>query len=310
MDNRRRQAICLFIDNYHDLKKHLFLKAPIKQLRLGSLILSLKGHRIDPDEFRNGLAYIKRHTQWYSPFRRFMVPAAAFSILPEKSFYAAFNRLAYCGRALKDAGFKPSSRTFPAAMALYAASEEGTERLLAERAFPVFMRMKAWRSTRFMEQLHVPAVLTAATFLSGKEPTGDEDLLPGSPEAWESDKRQGLHFLAAILTYAAGTPDTIRARCAELYAKLNRMNFKSPSMLYGTLGFLVLSGYDCERVIYDTLDTMGLLRLGKCFSGFEREQAMLVASALIAASRSEFPDESGLTPNPSIISAQAAACLL
>jgi len=71
-----------------------------------------------------------------------------------------------------------------------------------------------------------------------------------------------------------------------------------------------LSGYDCERVIYDTLDTMGLLRLGKCFSGFEREQAMLVASALIAASRSEFPDESGLTPNPSIISAQAAACLL
>lgn len=310
MDNRRRQAICLFIDNYHDLKKHLFFKAPIKHLRLGSLILSLKGCRIDMDEFRNALTYIKQHTQWYSPFRRYMVPAAAFSMVPEKPFTTSFNRLAFCSRALKSAGFRPSLRPVPAAMALYAASDEGTERLLAERAFPVFMHLKGWHSTRAMEEYHAPAVLAAASVPSGKEPTGGAELLPESPDTWENGKPQGLHLLAAILAYASGKPDAIRTRCAELYAKLDKMNFKSPSMFYGTLGFLVLSGYDCERAIYDTLDTMSLFKLGKCFSRFEKEQAMLMASALIAASGSDSSLRSGLLPNPSIISAQVAACLL
>ena len=44
MDIRRSQVICLFIDNYHDLRKHLRLGAYSKALRLSSLILSLKGY--------------------------------------------------------------------------------------------------------------------------------------------------------------------------------------------------------------------------------------------------------------------------
>ena len=66
MDNRRRHAICLFIDNFHDLRKHLRFKTSPKILRLSSLILSLKGIRINIEDFQKGLDYIKRYTQWYS----------------------------------------------------------------------------------------------------------------------------------------------------------------------------------------------------------------------------------------------------
>jgi hypothetical protein len=76
------------------------------------------------------------------------------------------------------------------------------------------------------------------------------------------------------------------------------------------MGFLALSGHDCNQAILDAMDTMSLLKLGKCFSNFEKEQAMLVASAIVAANRLEQLAESAPSAIHSVISAQVAACLL
>ncbi|NLW02192.1 MAG: DUF4003 family protein [Clostridiaceae bacterium] len=333
MDIRRSQVICLFIDNYHDLRKHLRLGAYSKALRLSSLILSLKGIRIEIEEFRKSLDYIKRHTQWYSPFRSCMAPAAAFAITPEKTFYKAFNRLAFCCKALKIAGFRASSRLVPASMALYAASAEGSERLLASRSYSVYKSMKRWHTARTGKELFAPAVFMACSELWGKEIISHVARVSRRLHIRDASQARGLHFLYQILAYGADPLEETAVRCAEIFPILEKMNFRSPSLFYGTMGFLALSDHDSNRTVLDAMDTMSLLKLGKSFPGFEKEQAMLTASAIVAANRLQLMAEPSQSASispvvsdpasstfsviraqaasiPSIISALASACLL
>jgi len=322
MDIRRSQAICLFIDNYHDLRKHLRFRASLKALRLSSLILSLKGIRINPEEFRKGLDYIKQHTQRYSPFRSCMVPAAAFAMMHEKSFYNAFNRLYSCQKALKTAGFWPSSSLVPAAMALFAVSGEGSERLLASRARSVYKSMKRWHTFRSRKELFAPAVFMAYSDLRGKGIISHVTRVSRHLDTRSANQNRGLHFLYQVLACDTGTLEEASVRCAEICPTLEKMKFRSPALFYGTMGFLALSGQDADQAVRDAMDTMSLLKLGKCFPAFEREQAMFTASVIVAANCLQNVRESALaspayttisaSPSsiPSAIAAQVAACLL
>lgn len=311
MDIRGRQAISLFIDNYHDLRKHLRFRASPKALRLSSLILSLNGTWVNMEEFLSSLTYIKEHTPWYSSFRPFMVPAAAFATASEKTFNTAFNRLACCKKALRTAGFRPSSRLVPAAMALFAVSREGSERLLASRAYSVYKSMKRWHTARSREELFAPAVFLAYSDLRGKGIISHVGRVSRRLCISDANQSKGLHFLYQILSCDPGTLEEAAACCAGVYPTLEKMKFRSPALFYGTMGFLALSGDDCHQAMLDAMDTMSLLKLGKCFSGQETEQAMLTASALVAANHPELLAAlSPGTPIQSFISAQAAACLL
>lgn len=310
MDNRRRHAICLFIDNYHDLRKHLRFKTSPKILRLSSLILSLKGIRINIEDFQKGLDYIKRYTQWYSPFRSFMVPAAAFATIPGKSFDKAFNRLVSCQKTLKFAGFRPSACLVPAAMALYSTSADGSEQPLAYRAYFVLQKMKGWRSARSVWELFAPAVFVSSSESHSKDIISQRASFFSHLDSMDKNQIKGLHFLYQNLAYDAGTVEAAAASCAGIYSTLEKMKFRSSALFYGAMGFLALSGHDCNQAILDAMDTMSLLKLGKCFSNFEKEQAMLVASAIVAANRLEQRAEASPSAIHSVISAQAAACLL
>lgn len=310
MDNCRRQFISLFIDNYHDFRRHLRFKAPSKILRLCSLVLALNDARISLEELDKCFDYIKQHTFWFSPFRFHMVPSAAFSLITEKPFDKAFNRIAYCSKVLKTAGFRPSLRLMTASMVLSAASSEGSELVLALRAHSVMRKMKNFHSAKRVSELLAPSILVASSDLPGKEMINLESSVFRGLDTRDPRQTRGLHFLLQILAYYPDTPESAAERCAAIYSKLVKMRFRSPSMFYGTLGFLALSGNDCDRAVFEAMDTMNLLKLGKCFSFFEKEQAFLLSSAMVAAVHLLSLQSSPGFPVRSVISAQVASCLL
>jgi len=309
MENLRRQVISLFIDNYHVLRKHFRFKASSRVLRLCSLILSLKDIRISVNEMEKAFRYIKQHTHLFSPFRYYMAPAAAFSIISEKSYDKAFNRIAACKRALKTAGIGPSSRLVPAAMVLFAASSEGSELVLAARALSIIRKMKDWNFSERYEELFAPAVLVAASEFPGKEVVSQSSNILRALDIRDPGQTRGLHFLFQIMSYYSGTPESAAERCAGIYSRLVKMKFRSPAMFYGSIGFLALSGLDFDLAVFEAMDTMNLLKLGKCFTVFEKEQAMLIASAIVAAVHlKEFSSDTFQLH--SVIPAQVAACIL
>jgi len=221
-----------------------------------------------------------------------MVPAAAFSFLAGKPFDRAFNRFAFCLKALRSAGFKPSSRLVPAAMALCAASIEGSERLMASRAYSVYRSMRRWRTARMGWELFATAVFMACSDLRENGIISQVSRAIRRLHAREAGQKRGLHFLYQALALDAGSLEEAALRCAEIYPRLEKMGFKSPALLYGSMGFLALSGDDCSRAMLEAMDAMSLLKLGKCFPAYEREQAMLTASAIVAASRMRIRAES------------------
>ena len=316
MDAGIRQAISLFIDNYHILKKPLYWKTTKLYIKLCALSYALEGIRIKPENLIESIEYVKEHTKWYSPLRSTRIIIAAFLDATRQSIRISFTQYLKCYHSLKKAGFRSSKYLPIAALALFATAPEGAEQKRAETAYSLYRKIRKLHPFLTSSEEYAASVVMTA---SGRTP---DDTLRDSEDTFNHllehnfNSSVGLQFLAGILTYDFGPPYEKVNRCVNISVTLKKMKLKVPSLFYGTIGFLALSGDHWGEAIRDTLDIVSLMRLSRCFSSFDKEHALMFASAIVINGfiSKDDKDESNLlkvcigTTIQAVIEAQIIAC--
>ena len=281
MDTKIRQAISLFIDNYHILKKPLFWKTSKLYVKLCAFSYALENIRIQPERLVESIDYVKEHTKWYSPLRSSRILIAAFLDASKQNIEISFTRLIKCYHLLKKVGFR-SSRYLPvAALALLATAPEGAEQTRAEMACSLYRKIRKLHPFLTSTEEYAASVVMSASGRTSDDALRDSEDTFNHLREHSFNSSVGLQFLAGILTYDAGAPYAKANRCDEISVTLKKMKLKVPSLFYGTIGFLALSGDHWGEAIRETLDTVSLLKLGRCFSPHEKEHALMFASAIV-----------------------------
>jgi hypothetical protein len=279
-----RHTVSLFIDNYHSLRKTMFWKADPLRAKLCALCHAFEGNSTVPGKLIEYIAHIKKFSKWYSPLRHSSYLAASLLSASGTDPGYSFPRFMACYLVMKRSGFICTVGLPAAALALYATSGKGSEKARAERSLEVHGGIRRRHPFTTSPDEYATSVIMAASGRSA------QDILADCGETLRLLRIKGfystsaLRFLSRLLAYDPSPPWEKAARCANISDMLKRMKIRTPRLFYGTAGLLFLTGDHWNNAMREVLDTVGILRLGKCFLPFEKEQALIFSSALVVGS--------------------------
>ena len=244
-----------------------------------ALMVTQADKNVDTERIKQAQLIIKDNTGIFSEFRSHSFMLGGLISLESDTVESVFNQINRCEQYLKSAGFRGGQYLPLTAFTLYKCSEKNEPNELAQKAFKLYLDMKANHPWITNNDDYAMAILLANADLRVEK----SEFIYNRLNELGLSKGNELQALSHILAFSDRQLDEVVARCMHLKDTLKKNGMAIYSSKYSILGVVTLIALEDESIENQWLSAIKHLQTMKTYKWLGKDVNMILASSLVCS---------------------------